>query len=52
MKGGKNKKPSILKETKEERAERIRMWRTTTTRSVPDKKHTYNRQNFKKAEVV
>ena len=48
----KKDKPHILKETKEERLERIRLWRTTTTRAVPDKKHTYNRQKFKKAEVV
>lgn len=28
-----------VKETEEERKERIRMWRTTTTRVVPDKRY-------------
>lgn len=37
----------LTKETAEERAERIRMWRTTTTRIVPNKKTTYNRNAYK-----
>ena len=41
-------KPKKVVETKEERLERIRMAATTRTRVVPDKKHTYNRQKFKK----
>lgn len=47
----KDKRPSILKETQEERAERIRLWQTTVTRTVPDKKHVYNRQKFKKEAI-
>ena len=48
----KNKKPLIIKETQEQRLERLRMWRTTTTRLVPDKKHSYNRQKFKKEAMA
>ena len=36
-----------IKETPEERLERIHQWQTTRTRVVPDKKHTYNRRKFK-----
>lgn len=48
----KNKKPTIVKETAEERAERIRMWAATRTRFIPSKKE-YNRRDFKRitAEV-
>ena len=52
MSGGKNNRPSILKETPEQRAERLRLWRTTVTRAVPDKKHGYNRQKFKKEACI
>lgn len=35
-----------LKETQEERQERIRMWAATRTQVVPNKKH-YNRKKLK-----
>lgn len=40
-------KKKKIKETPEERLERIRMWQATRTQVVPDKKHTYNRKKFK-----
>ena len=42
-------KTKKIKETSEERLERIHRWQTTRTRVVPDKKHTYSRRKFKEA---
>ena len=46
-----DRKPQdILKETAEQRAERLRLAKATQTQVVPNKKH-YNRKKLRKIEV-